>query len=704
MTAVAAWRTIHTISSPSTINKQRQPNKKVDFLDRAFAYGRVPGRADRRDAGGASDREVLAARAVDRALRPLLPPGLARPVQLVNTVLAADGAVDPEILAINAASAALLRSGLPWGGPVAAVKVGLVDGELVVNPPPARAALSDLSLTYAGASGRRATMVEAAAEQVPEARVAEALRFAADAAEALLAPQLELAKRAASVVPAPPPLGVVPLAPVAPRLRAAVEALALDRCRALFSAAAADDNGGKAARGAALAALQADVLDGLRLQGLLPDLGAPGAPPPGTVPGAVFAEADALRALDALLSRAMRAALVSGAGRRLDGRALDELRPISAVVGVLPRGVHGSALFERGETQCLAAATVAPEREAVAVDGGPALHGVASSPPLPVPLPANGSAGGAASGAAEGGSEAGARAAAAAAAAAATGAGPGAPKRLLLHYSFPPYCTGEAGKLGGRTGRREVGHGALAEKALAPLMPPHEAFPFWARVSAETLASSGSSSMAAVCAGALALRAAGVPTPALAAGVSVGLAVERAPQLDLPTTSAPPTGGVYSPGGACGADWYGRRALLTDIEGAEDHLGDMDFKVAGTRAGVTALHLDTKLPGLPVEVLADALAPAAAARAEILDALEAALAAHDARLPEGARPRCGGVAIDRELVPRLIGLQVGVLVLFVVAGVELGKRGENKAAASLSVCMYCVPTDNTANTNTNKRN
>jgi polyribonucleotide nucleotidyltransferase len=357
--------------------------------------------------------------------------------------------------------------------------------------------------------------------QVPEDQVAEALRFAAAAVEPLLPPQLALAASS------PRPCARLALAPLPAGLEAAVEALALERAREVFGGGGPGpgpgDAAGKLARGAAVADLQADVLSGLRLQGLLPDApgGAPGAPGMAT-------DADALRALDALASRVMREGLLAG-GRRADGRRAGQLRRLYAAAGVLPRVVHGSGLFERGDTQCLAAATVAPEREAVAADGwgGPLAAGGA--------LDGGAAAGGSAPAA---GTASGAAAAAAGApgvrASAAPGAsrGAGAAKRLLLHYSFPPFCTGEVGKHG-PPGRREIGHGALAEKALAPLMPPPEEFPFWARVSAETLGSSGSSSMAAVCAGALALRVAGVPLVGLAAGVSVGLAVERAPQIQV---------------------------------------------------------------------------------------------------------------------------------------------------------------------------
>jgi polyribonucleotide nucleotidyltransferase len=448
--------------------------------------------------------------------------------------------------------------------------------------------------------------------------MADALRFAAAAIDPILAPQLALLAARARGRRRPPPL-----LPVAPKLHAAVEELAFDASRALFGGGAAadgssyDTGAGKAARGAAIARLQADVLSGLRHRGLLPD-------ETGARAAGMFAEAEALRALDALQSRVMRDALLAGRCRA-DGRAADELRRVAAVAGPLPRVVHGSGLFERGDTQSLAAATVAPEREAVAADGGGVLSAAASgggAPPSPAPASAATQSAAATTAAGD--------PSAAAKPPGAGGAGAGT-KRLVLHYSFPPFCTGEVGKAGAPN-RREIGHGALAEKALAPLMPDPEAFPFWARVVAETLGSSGSSSMAAVCSGALALKVAGVPLVDLAAGVSIGLAVERAPQIEvrlarsvhlclcccycfelrssscdygtsrgqLPSpapiltstdprrkppqlASEPPSGtsnSVYAAGGGASVD-YGRHVLLTDIQGLEDHLLDMDYKVGG---------------------------------------------------------------------------------------------------------------------------
>ena len=794
------------------------PQLQVDVRERFYASGRLPAhRADRREAS-ASERELLAARCVDRALRPLFPPGALYEVQVTATVLAADGGTDAAVAAINAASAALALSEAPWAGPACAVRVaamqrggggggggrrsggggggggpkqtaGVPDNWEIVVDPPASAAVGSpmprragdaapwpmltpgpllmaaaapsagggggkssrhppppqqpppscgLLLTYAGTASGDVLMLEAQGAPAPEQVVIAALRRAEAEALLLAGPQLALARSAGR------PKARLPLVWPADDLSRAVEELARPGLEAVFSspspssssssapppAVGSDDPWSAAApwrtakerRAAALGALQGRVMRGLVAQGLLPDahslpssVAASGARRDG---GPLHAPSDAARALDLLTSRVMREALLAGCGagtglvdarssarpsavlppfssssgggaggspaqaallpeglgRRADGRAPWQLRPVACEIGVLPRAVHGSALFDRGDTQCLAAATVASERDAALAEGP---HGRA-------------------------------------------------PKRLMLHYAFPPFSVGEVGRvMGAPPNRREVGHGALAEKALAPLLPPSDAFPFCVRVAAETLASSGSSSMAAVCAGSAAMRAAGVPLADDAAGVSVGLAYARAPQLEragpgewageaaaaygggggadvaaaAPAASAaaktaaasseaagpaPGDDGEEDGGGGGGDNdndngsdsdsddpaalarlhalpahpRYGRGVLLTDIEGMEDHHGDMDFKVAGTaRGGVTALQLDTKLPGVPRSALERALlGPALRARRAILRVDARARALGRDRLPARARPKVGSVAVARELVPRLIGV------------------------------------------------
>jgi len=802
------------------------PQLQVDFRERFYASGRLPPRADRREAA-ASERELLAARAVDRALRPLFPPGALYEVQVTATVLAADGGTDAAVAAVNAASAALAMSEAPWWGPAGAVRVaalrqgassaaaaaaangggggGKKDDdawEILVDPPasacvgmplprraggaapwpmltpgpllmaaaaaaalpsPAAAFASagggggggggggpgrphphsrhrpapppptcGLLLTYAGTSSGDVLMLEAQGAPAPERVVIAALRRAADAAALLCVPQLELARRSGR------PKARLPLVWPADDLSLAVEALARPSLEAVFSsralapapspltgggaggggggwpaaaaAAAAPWQTAKERRAAALGQIHGRVLKGLEARGLLPDAHSL----PSYAKG-LYSVSDASRALDVLTGRVMREALLAGCGlgtglvdaarsarpsavvaprlpttataptapppptvtataaaggepspgRRADGRLPTELRHVACEAGVLPRAVHGSALFDRGDTQCLAAATVAADRDAAAAE---APHGRAA-------------------------------------------------RRLMLHYSFPPFCVGETGRvMGAPPNRREVGHGALAERALAPLLPPAGAFPFCVRVAAETLGSSGSSSMAAVCAASLAMRAAGVPLSDDAAGVSVGLAYERPPQLGLAAGASDAgeaakwyagagaggggaggagggaAGGVAAAAAAAGrsaqvaparpsssaaaaapddhADHadagdpylpdhplYGRGVLLTDIEGAEDHHGDMDLKIAGTMTnGVTAAQLDTKLPGVPLCAIERAfLGPALAARREILRRMRRAAKVARDRLPPRARPKIGGVSVSRELVPRLIG-------------------------------------------------
>jgi polyribonucleotide nucleotidyltransferase len=767
---------------------------QVDVRERFYSSGRLPlQRGDRREPA-ASERELLAARLIDRALRPLFPPGALYEVQVTATVLAADGGTDAAVAAVNAASAALALSEAPWVGPAAAVRVAATTAasasggkggkgsassssswDIVVDPPaaacvggalPRRAGAAapwpaltaagpllmaalpppssdghrrhharhqhhapppppptcGLLLTYAGTAGGDVLMLEAQGAPAPEEVVVAALRRAQAEALGLASAQRALASRAGR------PKANLPLVWPSDDLSRAVEELARPDLEALFSGgggvgssgnssssttsdpwAAAPWQSAKERRAAALGALQARVMRGLTTQGLLPDahsmpsavgIGGGGGNSNGSRSHPLYSPSDAARALDVLTSRVMREALLSGCGpgtglvdvarsarpsavvpppkstagggggstpnttttpRRADGRLPSELRPISCEAGVLPRTVHGSAIFDRGDTQCLAAATVAAERDAAVAD---APHGRS-------------------------------------------------PRRLMLHYSFPPFSVGETGKvMGAPPGRREVGHGALAEKALAPLLPPavsaaaaaggggataataddESSWPFCVRVACETLASSGSSSMAAVCAGTMAMRAAGVPLSDDAAGVSVGLAYERPPQLEggsAAAASAADAAARYAHAAAASSSSsssssdsstspflpdhprYGRGVLLTDIEGMEDHHGDMDLKVAGTWSrGITALQLDTKLPGVPLPALERALhGPALSARREILTAMRRATKLARDRLSGVAggggnaaaaaarcKPRSSSVKIARELVPRLIGV------------------------------------------------
>ncbi|WIA37613.1 hypothetical protein OEZ86_014515 [Tetradesmus obliquus] len=449
-------------------NPQREADGvplQVEYRERLSAAGKLPSRPDRRERGS-SDRELLAGRLVDRALRPLLAPGHLYDTQVWCQVLSADGSIDPEVVAINAASAALLLAGIvPFSHPIGAVRAAERGKHVLINPSVAAGAepAVSLSLTFAG-SMTKATAIEATAKQVSNAAFIKAMRHASTATGPLIRAQLALAAAA---------------------------------------------GGSSSSR---------------------------------------TAEADALRAFDMLQSRVMRQQLLQG-GCRVDGRQPQQLRPISCQAGPLSRCVHGSGLFSRGETQSLATATVGHDRDLGQVETLFSRAGSSSS-------------------------------------------------RLYLHYAFPPFSVGELGKAG-QPNRREIGHGNLARSSLLGLMPAEDDFPFSVRVTADTLSSSGSSSMAAVCAGSLALRAAGI----------------------------------------------------------EDHHGDMDFKVAGTAQGITAVQLDTKLPGVDLSLLAAALQPAAAARQQLLAAMAAAAGIYEAGLDPEQAPQAGGLQIMKELVPRLIGPQ-----------------------------------------------
>lgn len=531
---------------------------QVDYREKFGAAGRIPSTFTRRE-GAPKDREILVGRVVDRALRPLFPPGFYFDTQLVATVLSVDGATDPDVLAINAASAALTASNVPWAGPVGAVRLARIGGRTVLHPRPEEADVAELVVLYAGTE-ERTLMVEAQAsgDGVSEAEFAQALRDAHAASAALVPAQRRLAERAGygpgTPKRAPPPSAA------SPELCAAVRAAASAPLAAVL-AQGAELN--KATRAAAMNA----VKYALRRPGALgPAFDA--APPSGAALEAAY---------EALCAEQLRS-LALDKGLRIDGRGLRDLRQLGAEAGVLPH-VHGSALFDRGDTQALATATVGGLDDAQRLDG---LVGPTS-------------------------------------------------KRLMLHYGFPPFSVNETGKVG-QLSRREIGHGNLAEKALAGSLPPADKFPFCVRVNAETLGSNGSSSMAAVCAGSMALMDAGVPLGRHVAGISVGLILDE----DLAT------GAVK------------RHVLLTDIQGLEDHLGDMDWKIAGTRTGITAVQLDVKPAGVPLDVLIEALQPARDARFKILDKLEGAIAGEATELRD-TQPRASTVMVERDQVGRVIG-------------------------------------------------
>ena len=502
----------------------------VDFRTKAAATGHIPRSGNRREMISPSNGEVLAARAIDRCLRPVFAKGFGAETQVCVSVQAEDGSCDAVALGVQAAAAALATSDLPFGAPPGAVRVARVDGKLKAAPTERELATSDLDLLYAGRDDR-CLMIELCGDQLSDAEVQEAIRFAHKHIQPVQAAldrlRAEDGRETRAWSPKAPPAAAA----------AAVEHLR-PRAVALF----AGEGGGRAKGdfGLAQAALAADLRAAASGAG-----------------GAAAEEAEALA--EGVMRDAFRAAVLEG-GARADGRGAGEVRPLSCAAGVLP-GTHGSATFSRGQTQVLATATL----------GAPL-----SALPLEKRLR---------SGKWDNGFN-------------------------FLHYDFPPYATDEVGRFGA-PGRRSIGHGALAERALLPVMPERDAFghadgfPYVSRAACEVTASNGSSSMASACAASLALMDAGVPVAAAVGGVSVGLV----------------SGG-------------GTPALLTDIQGLEDHYGDMDLKVAGTKAGVTAVQLDVKLPGgVPLDLLLRAISgPAAAGREEVLRAMDGAIAAPRAAL------------------------------------------------------------------------
>lgn len=505
----------------------------VEYRARRAAAGRFMGGYRKRE-NRPSDLEVIGSRITDRTIRPLFPDGFRMDVQVMAQVLSAEPDIDPSVLAVIGASAALALSSLPWGGPVGAVRVADVDGTLVAFPTETQRAAATLDLIVStGPDGL--LMVEGAASEVNEARVVEALLVADKALQPVLAMQRALAARAGKqkreYQPSTPPADVVEL--LEPWREPLARAYGTPR---------------KAERKEIIAGLRAAAM------ALFEDDGRRRA---------------ATQAWGDLEHDVARAVIV--AGTRFDGRRHDEVRPIHCETGLLPR-THGSALFSRGETQALATAVLGSPSDR---EINETLFGEVAS-------------------------------------------------RFYLHYNFPPFSTGETKPLRG-PGRREIGHGTLAQRAIEPMFPDVTEFPYTVRIISDILSSNGSSSMASVCAGVLAMYDAGVPLKKPVAGVAMGLIAHDAGHV-----------------------------VLTDILGDEDHLGDMDFKVCGTKKGITALQMDIKVKGLTEEVLTRALAQARAARLHILDRMHEALAGPRPELSKYA-PRILGTRIPPDRIGELIG-------------------------------------------------
>ena len=515
----------------------------VDVEERMYAAGKIPGSFFKRE-GRAGEKATLTARLIDRPIRPLFPKGWRRETQLVALPMSVDHLHPYDILAMNGASAALMVSDIPFPAPVGAVRVGKIDGNFVVNPDEeALLEGADLDLIVAGTE-EAILMVEAGANEIPEAEILDALDIAHENIKKLCAAQRELAEKAGK------PKVAVDIPVVHEDLYQQIKG---SHGSALDTATQIED---KLERQAATTAVEEQILEHYS----------------GPVDSDTYAEyrSNALRAFEKL-EKALIRERIAVQKKRPDGRTADQIRPISIEVDVAPR-THGSALFTRGQTQAFSVVALGTTREEMRLD----TLGLETT------------------------------------------------KRYFHHYNFPPFSVGEAGFMRGPK-RRDIGHGALAERALVPMIPAQEDFPYTIRVVSDILESNGSSSMASVCGSTLSLMDAGVPIKAPVAGIAMGLIKE--------------------------ADDY---IILTDIAGVEDHLGDMDFKVAGTKDGITALQMDIKITGVTFEIMRDALAQAKVAREFILGEMNKVIDTPRAELSKYA-PGISSVQIDPEKIGLLIG-------------------------------------------------
>jgi polyribonucleotide nucleotidyltransferase len=509
----------------------------VEYRERAYAGGRIPGGYFKRE-GAPVKKETLTSRLIDRPIRPLFPDGFRNEVQVICLVISGDTENDPDVLAINGASAALCLSGIPFGGPVGAVRVGLVDGQFVANPTTAEQAVSQLELVVAGTEDG-VLMVEAGAREVPEDKMLEAIAFGHEQCTRLARMQKELAATAGK-----PRWAFDPSAGKDEALTARVRSLAAPR---LAAALAIHE---KQARAEAVGRVFDEVWSALGVEDAKK----------GAV-RAAFEEAESAEVRKMIVER----------GIRVDGRKVDEIRPISIEVAYLPRA-HGSALFSRGETQALVSTTLGTKSDEQKIE---ALEGESY-------------------------------------------------RSFMLHYNFPSFSVGEVRRFGSPS-RRDIGHGALAERAVEAILPPKEEFPYTVRVVSDILESNGSSSMASVCGASLALMDAGAPLKSHVAGIAMGLVKE--------------------------GDRFG---ILTDIMGTEDHYGDMDFKVAGTEKGVTALQMDIKITGVSIDIMRDALRQAREARLVVLAKMREVIEKPRAELSPHA-PRFVTIKIRQEKIREIIG-------------------------------------------------
>lgn len=512
----------------------------VDYEERLYAAGKIKGSRFIKREGKPTDEAILSGRIVDRTIRPLFNGRMRNDVQVVLTILSVDQENDPDVVSVIGASIALGISDIPWDGPVGAVRVAKVDGKMILNPTYEQREKSLFEIFLTGKDGK-INMIEAAAKEIPEAELVEAMRFGQKYIAELEDFQKEIIsalgkeKKAAKLMQAPEEIEL--------QMKKFVEGK-------IESAVMEKD---KLTRNANMSALKKGLLDFVA-----EDL------------GKEYVEIAKL-VLDEEIDAFVHQIAIRN-NERVDGRKMDEVRNISAEVAVLPR-THGSGLFNRGETQALTVLTLGAPGDEQTIDGMKEET----------------------------------------------------TKRFMHHYSFPPFSVGEVKPMRG-PGRREIGHGALAEKAIEPLIPSKEIFPYTIRLVSEVLGSNGSSSQASICGSALALMDGGVPIPRLAAGIAMGLM----------------------------SDKQGGYKVLTDIQGPEDHYGDMDFKVAGTEQGVTAIQMDVKIDGIPLEILEEAIGKAREARVHIIGIMSSAIAKPREEMSPYA-PRITSFRINPDKIRDVIG-------------------------------------------------
>ena len=517
----------------------------VEYKEKAAAAGMFPGGYFKRE-GRPTEKEILTCRMTDRPLRPMFPKGYFYDTQVITLLLSADGENEPDILSINGASAACVVSDLPFAEPVGAVRVGRIDGQFVINPTNSQREHSQLDLVFAGTKDQ-VIMIEGSANELPEEDFIAALRVAQEYVKVICEKQEELRavcgkeKRAYELCLAKPELLEIGYEIAGDRIEEAIYAPS------------------KVERQKKVGALRDEVEAAIKERH-----------PEAT-------DFDVEQVFEYIQKKAFRISIMEK-DKRADGRALKQLRPLTAEVNVLPPVVHGSAMFARGETMSLCLATLAPMEERQYMDN---YTGSVNE------------------------------------------------KRFILHYNFPPFSVGDTGRFGGQN-RREIGHGALAERSIAPVVPGEQEFPYAIRVSSEIMESNGSTSMASVCAGTMSLLAAGVPLKRPVAGISVGLVTEQNDQHEITSYKT-----------------------LLDIIGSEDFYGDMDFKLCGTSEGVTGYQLDLKLPGIPLSILEEAIHVAKAGRTDVLKVMNEAIAAPAQMSPNAPRIETTKIPADR--IGELIG-------------------------------------------------